>query len=227
MQLVNDKRAYISTLVDNIIKRDIEQRFKIRYEAAFEDLTQHLLNVTPAVVVDRKLQGTFELKSPHTAKNYVKYLREAYLLIGLHKFSNKSRQRLSGLKVYPVDVALMNNRDDAFEGPNLGWRLETIVYIELLRLYKANGLDIYYYSERTTECDFIVCDGNRTVLAVQVSYDISNAKTRRREIDGLLTVSSKLKCDELLLITDHEYDDEEKNGKTIRIRPAYDYLLGR
>lgn len=38
-------------------------------------------------------------------------------------------------KVYPIDVALMDGREDAIAlgNENLGWRLESIVYIELLR----------------------------------------------------------------------------------------------
>lgn len=85
----------------------------------------------------------FGFKSLHTAKNYVDYLKQAYLLVGLRKYSAKSRQRLIGEKVYPIDVALMNKRVDAFAQENLGWRLETVVYLELLRRYKPQGLDIY------------------------------------------------------------------------------------
>ena len=36
--LVSGEGNYVSALVDNILKRDIEQRYKIAYKAAFEDL---------------------------------------------------------------------------------------------------------------------------------------------------------------------------------------------
>ena len=222
---LSDARGYVNTLVDNILKRDIEQRFKITYKAAFEQLAQHLLNVSPTIVVDKSLQETFGFKSEHTSKNYVNYLREAYLLIGLRKYSPKSRQRTVGEKVYPVDVALMNQRNDAFAGENLGWRLETVVYIELLRRCKRRGLDIYYYSERYGECDFVICQGNHAIEAVQVSYDILNAKTRKREIAGLLLVAKKTGCKKLLLITDHQYEDIKEEEYEIHVRPVYEYLL--
>ena len=225
LQFISDDKEYINELVNNILKRDIEQRFKVLHTSTFEQLSHHLLNIAPTVIVDKSLQEAFGLRSQHTAKNYVSYLKQAYLLVGLHKFSPKSRLRISGEKAYPIDVALMNKREDAFAGDNLGWRLETIVYLELLRRYKSQGLDIYYYNDRTGECDFVVCEGRKTILAVQVSYDISSDKTREREIAGLLLAARKTGCNDLLLITDHNHDNIIRDGHTIAIRPAYEYLL--
>lgn len=183
---VRNERDYIDELVRNILQRDIEQRFKVKHVTSFEEMSQHLLNIAPAIVVDKKLKEAFGFGSQHTAKNYVGYLKQAYLLVGLHKYSPKSQQRLTADKIYPIDVSLMNRRSDAFSGENLGWRLETIVYLELLRRYKSQGFDIYYFSERSGECDFVICEGRKAVVAIQVSYDISNEKTRKREISGLL-----------------------------------------
>lgn len=225
VQFINDKRGYINELVNNILKRDIEQRFKIRHTSDFEELSQHLLNISPAIIVSKSLQEIFGFKSQHTVKNYVGYLKEAYLLVGLHKYSSKSRQRLTEEKVYPIDVALMNRRSDAFSGENLGWRLETIVYLELLRRYKPLGLDIYYFSDRSVECDFVICENRKTELAIQVSFDISSEKTRKREIAGLIAAAKKTGCDKLLLLTDHDYEDAEVDGYKIAIRPVYDYTL--
>lgn len=224
LQLVSDFRDYIDTLVDNILKRDIEQRFKIAYKTAFEQMAQHLLNTAPTIVNDKSLQELFGFKSVHTSKNYLSYLRQAYLLIGLRQYSSKSRIRIVNEKVYPVDVALMNKREDAFAGENLGWRLETIVYIELLRRYKTIGMDIYYYHDRSGECDFVICQGNVATQLIQVSYDIQNDKNRKREIAGLLLAARKTGCDRLLLLTDHEYADTPHNDHAIVIRPVYDYL---
>lgn len=221
---VRDSYAYISTLVDNILTRDVEQRYRVQFKSAFEGLAHHLLNIAPCILADRSYQTAFELKSLHTVKNYVSYLKEAFLLLGLHKYSAKSLQRITGEKVYSVDVALMNMRADAFAGPNLGWRLETIVYIELLRRYKHSGHDIYYYADRSAECDFVVCKGRTALMAVQVSYDISAEKTLKREIAGLLHAARKTGASDLLLLTDHEYRDLTVDGYDIKIRPVYDYV---
>lgn len=222
---LDNARDYIDELVNNILKRDIEQRFKIIHTSAFEEMSHHMLNTAPAIVVDKTLQEIFGLKSPHTAKNYLSYLKQAYLLVGLHKYSPKSRQRVTGEKVYPIDVALMNRRTDAFAGENLGWRLETIVYLELLRRFKRQGMDIYYFDDRWGECDFVVCENRKAILAVQVSYDISSDKTRKREIAGLILAAKKTGCDNLLLLTDHDYEDVNHNGYSIAIRPVFDFTL--
>ena len=73
--------------------------------------------------------------------------------------------------------------------------------------------------------DFVICKGNNTKQLVQVSYDISNKKTYNRETKGLLIASSKIRCDNLLLITDHDEGEIEIEGKKIRIVPAYSWLL--
>lgn len=222
---VRNERDYIDELVRNILQRDIEQRFKVKHVTSFEEMSQHLLNIAPAIVVDKKLKEAFGFGSQHTAKNYVGYLKQAYLLVGLHKYSPKSLQRLTVEKVYPIDVSLMNRRSDAFSGENLGWRLETIVYLELLRRYKSQGFDIYYFSERSGECDFVICEGRKAVVAIQVSYDISNEKTRKREISGLLLAAKKTGCKNLILLTDHSYEDIEAEDHRIAVRPVFDYLL--
>lgn len=225
LQFISDDRDYINELVNNILKRDIEQRFKITYTASFEQLAHHLLNISPTIVVDKNLQEVFNLKSQHTAKNYVSYLKQAYLLAGLHKYSAKSRQRVVGEKAYAIDVALMNKREDALAGENLGWRLETIVYIELLRRYKSKGKDIYYYADRSGECDFLICDNNKALAAIQVSYDITSPKTRKREISGVILAAKKTGCSNLLLLTDHQYEEIDESGFHITVMPVYDFLL--
>ena len=221
--LVRNSRKYVSNLVDNILKRDIEQRYKISYSAQFEDMAHHLLNVSPCILSVPELVGLFGFKSPHTVHNYVKYLKEAYLLVGVKKYSPKSKQRTAGEKIYAVDVAMMNQRENAFAGDNLGWRLETVVMGHLVRKCKNEGLDVYHLRERSGECDFVVCDGSRVLQCIQVSYDISSEKTRKREINGLLLANRRTGCEDLLLLTDHEYEDLERDGHHIRIRPVYEW----
>lgn len=222
---ISDKRAYVSALVDNILKRDIEQRYNISYKAAFEQLAQHLLNVSPTSIVTTDLADTFHIKSEHTVKNYLAYLRQAFILIGIRKYTAKSKVRVTQEKVYAVDVALMNQRADAFAGDNLGWRLETVVLLHLMKRSKQNGWDLYYLKERSGECDFIVCSGKTVMQAIQVSYDIAAEKTRKREINGLLLANKQTQCENLLLLTDHEYGDMVKDGHRITIRPVYDWSI--
>lgn len=222
---IKSKRQYISTLLDNILKRDIEQRFKVVYKQQFEQLANHILNTVPLKVSYTSLAEQFALKSGRTAQSYVSYLQQAFLLCVVHKFSFKSVRRITGEKLYPVDVALMNNRPDAMAGENLGWRLEVVVLLELLRRQARYSSDVYYYEERSAECDFVICAGRQVVELIQVSYDISKPKTLQRELNGLLAASCATECDNLLLLTDNVRLDVTHAGKPVRIRPVHEWLL--
>jgi predicted AAA+ superfamily ATPase len=153
-------------------------------------------------------------------------LKEAYLLLGVKRFSTKSRQRVRAEKVYPIDVALMDGRPDAFAGENVGWRLEAIVFIELLRRNRPIDRDVYYYkSAGGYEADFVVCRNNVVEEIYQVSYDISKEKTRNREIRGLLAASKETRCNNLFLITDFHREDIMVEDKLIKIIPAYEWSI--
>ena len=222
-----NKTGYVNTLVENILKRDIGQRHKIKYSRAFEQLAQHLLNVAPTTIVSNDLAKLFEIKSSHTVDNYINYLTEAYLLIQLQRYSTKSKNRQYDTKVYPVDVALMDGREDAFVGDNLGWRMEALVYIELLRRNRLLERDIYYFKNNNGyEADFVICKGNKVLELYQVCYDLSSEKTKKRELRGLLTAAKETKCENLFLITDFHRDTIQQEGKTVKIVPAYEWMLG-
>ena len=221
-----NKTRYIGNLVNNILKRDIEQRHKIKYVEAFEQLAHHLMNIAPATIVESELASVVGIKSNHTVNNYINFLKEAYLMLGIKKFSNKSRQRVRAEKVYPIDVALMDSRQDAFAGENVGWRLETIVYIELLRRNRPINRDVYYYkNDNGYEADFVVCRDNVVEEIYQVSYDISKEKTLKREMRGLLTASKETRCNNLYLITDFQRDEVIVEDKKVHIVPAYEWLI--
>lgn len=223
LMLVSNGRKYVANLVDNVLKRDIEQRYKISFPASFESLSNHLLNISPAVPSIRELTETFGFKSLHTVRNYIDYLKQAYILLGVKKYAAKSKLRMTQEKLYAVDVALMDMRENAFMGENLGWRLETIVFLHLIRRCSCEGWDVYYLKERSGECDFVVCDGNKVLQCIQVAYDISSEKTRKREINGLILAYRQTRCANLLLLTDHMYEKTEAEGIPIVIQPVYEW----
>ena len=217
-------KEYISTLIDNIISQDIKKRYKIRNIDALKRLAHHILNETPTLIVKDTLQNIIGIKSERTLGNYLMYLNQTYLISTISKYSSTSRERARNEKSYAIDVAFMDKRENAFSGENLGWRLETIVYLELLRRKAGTENDIYYYQGRSAEADFVVCDGNKTLAVYQVSYDISNDKTRKREIKGCIAGAKATKCDNLFLITDHESEVIEEDGYTIHVVPIWEWL---
>lgn len=222
---IKNSKKYITNLVDNILKRDIEQRYSIAYSSQFENMAHHLLNVSPYVVSTSDIAKDFNFKSPHTVRNYIAYLKQAYMLIGIMKYSPKSKMRITQEKVYAVDVALMNQRENAFAGENLGWRLENIVMNHLIRKCQFEGWDVYYLKDRSGECDFVICNGSKVLQCIQVSYDITSEKTRKRELNGLLLAARQTKCENLLLLTDHETEEVKQDYHTIRIQPVYEWCV--
>ncbi len=225
LTIIKNSKKYITNLVDNILKRDIKQRYSIAFPAQFESMAHHLLNISPCITNTSDLAETFNFKSPHTVRNYISYLKQAYILMGIKKYSPKSKMRVTQEKLYAIDVAMMNQRENAFAGDNLGWRLETIVLSHLIRKCQYEGWDVYYLKERSGECDFVVCDGNRVLQCIQVSYDISSEKTLKREVNGLLLANRQTGCENLLLLTDHEFKDIEKDRHRISVSPVYEWSV--
>lgn len=226
-ELLTEKNVgkYIDSLVSKIINNDIVRRNKIKYKATLEAMINHLLNVAPTEISYDELSKLFSLKSHHTAENYVDFAEKAYLISICKRWSTKSRIRIGSRKAYPIDVALMNNRSDAFVGDNLGYRLETIVYIELLRRAKSLNQNVFFFKEQSGEADFLVCQGNKVIEVIQVSYDISSPATRKREISGLLLGARKTKCDKLTLVTRLNQEKVVEGEYEINIVPAYDWLI--
>lgn len=221
---VKNTRGYIQGLLDSIIRKDIQQRFKIKYIESLRMLANHLIDNFGQEIIYSELAERFGFGSSHTVENYVSYLKQAYLLLGIHKFSFKSRERIRNEKGYMVDTAFITERDDAMNGQNLGWKLENIIYVELLRRNKPLFYDIFYYREQY-EIDFIVCEGNKVRELIQVSVDISSTKTYNRETMALCKASASLKCESLTLITLNEDRIVEIEGHTIKIIPIIDWLL--
>lgn len=177
MQNMRNKRGYVQSLMEAIVTKDIQRRFNIRNVNALRKIANHLINNVCQEVNYDDLAKTLSM-SDVTVKKYVDYLRQAFLIQLLTKHSFKSKERIRNAKAYIVDSGLQNNRDNAFAAENIGWRLENVVYIELLRRCTNSFLDIYYYKEspRSKEIDFVVCNQDKAVELIQVAYDIEGEK---------------------------------------------------
>lgn len=145
----------------------------------------------------------------------------------INKFSFKSKDRIRNEKVYVVDTALATDKEGTIASDNLGWRLENVICVELLRRSKPLFHDLFYYKSASHEVDFVVADGGKPVELIQVSYDISSSKTRNRELNGLFVGAKDLKCEKLTLITFDTAETVSMNGHTIEIVPAIDWLCQR
>ena len=222
----SNRRGYIDGLLDAIIRNDIAKRFKVRNVEALRRISAYLADNYCQEFVAKTVGELFGV-SNHTAENYYSYLKEAFLLIGVNRFSYKSKDRVRNEKVYVVDTAFVTERKDNFSLENIGWKLENIVCVELLRRYRPAYCDVFYYKDASSQVDFVIAkDGNVQEL-IQVSYDISTEKTCNREIRGLKNAAKKLNCNNLTLVTFEEHETIEEDGCTINVIPATEWLLGK
>lgn len=226
LQNIRNKRGYVQSLLEAIVSKDIQQRFRIRNVDTLRKIANHLINNVCQEINYGNIAETMGV-TDQTVKKYVDFLRQAFLVQILNKHSFKSKERIRNAKAYIVDPGLQNNRDNSFAAENIGWRLENVIYIELLRRCTNDFLDIYYYKEspRSKEIDFVLCNQDKAVELIQVAYDIDNQKTFYRETSSLIKASAKLHCDNLTLIAFTQTRDEKIDGKCIKILSATDWLL--
>lgn len=219
-----DKREYIQGLLDSIIKKDIAKRFKLRHVEVLRRMATYLSDNYCQEFVASKVASLFGI-SDHTAENYYSYLKQAFLLIGVNRFSFKSAERVLNEKVYVVDTAFATDKEGALATENLGWRLENVVLVELLRRTKPEFAEVFYYKGRESQVDFVVAKDGKVQELLQVSYDISNPKTEHREVKGLKDASKALGCRHLTLVTlDNEKTISIENG-TIEVVSAANWLM--
>lgn len=226
IQNLNNKRIYIDSLIETILRKDIQKRFQIRNIEALRKIAHHLINNNCQEINYKSLSELMNL-TDKTVMKYISYLEQAFLIKLISKYTFKSRERIFNTKSYTIDTGLQSNRGNSLTTENIGWKLENIVYIELLRRYANRYFDIYYYkqSSKSKEVDFIVCDKSVPQLLIQVAYDIDNPKTLKRETSALIASSEQLKCNNLLLLSDTESKELNINGKTIQVKSVIEWLL--
>ena len=227
-ELLNEphRHEYIQGLLDSIIKKDIAKRFRLKHVEALRRMATYLSDNYCQEFVASKVAAMFGI-SDHTAENYYSYLKQAFLLVGVNRFSYKSAERVLNEKVYVVDTAFASDKEGVLASDNLGWRLENVVLIELLRRTKPLFADIFYYKGRESQVDFVVAKNGKVLELVQVSFSIANPKTEHREIKGLKDASKALDCDKMTLVTlDTERDIATDRGD-IRVVSAANWLIDR
>lgn len=218
-----NRRGYVETLLNSIIKTDIAGRFRVKYVETLRRMAAYLADNFCQEFVASTVGKIFGI-SDHTAENYYSYLKEAFLLLGIPKFSYKSKERVRNEKVYVVDTAIVTEREGNIAPENLGWRLENAVCLELLRRTRPQYADVYYYRDNRWEVDFVVAKNGVVKQLIQVCYDISNEKTRTREIRGLINGAAKFRCNNLLLINMEEAGEETAEGLTVHKVTASEWL---
>ena len=155
--------------------------------------------------------------SVNSVDNYIKALCDAYIFYKVDRYDIKGRQYLKTLgKYYMVDTGLRNLLLSS-TNPDLGHKIENVVYLELRRRgYKVNIGKMAEY-----EVDF-VAQKNNDLLYVQVSASVLDETTLRRELRPLEIISDH--HPKILLTLDEVGSNANYNG--IRQLNLLDWLMG-
>jgi len=160
--------------------------------------------------------------SHELASTYLEYFKDAFLVFELPQFSYSVKTQQKALKkIYAVDTGLANTISFRFS-EDKGRILETAVFLALKRQNK----EMYYYrTKNNKEVDFLMKQKGLKNKLIQVCWDLTDEKTKKREIDNLNKAMEELRLDEGLILT---YNTEDKvliDEREITILPVYKWIL--
>jgi predicted AAA+ superfamily ATPase len=205
---------------EDILNKDILVRYNIKEVRALKDLALFLLSNVGRVYSYPTLRNITGIKSLSTIKNYLDYFQNVFLLYQLSRFDySLKKQKVSSSKIYTIDNSFLKTVAFNFS-ENKGQRLENLVFVELLRREK----ELYYHSEKK-ECDFVLRERLRINEVIQVSVNLSNPETKKREIEGVIEAMTAYKLDSGLILTFEEEDIQNSGGKKIVVKPVWKWLL--
>ncbi len=214
----NDDIELSGQYFEDILNRDILARYRIKHVKEVKDLVVYLFSNAGRTYSYSTLKRITGIKSLSTLKNYVDYLKNVFLMYTIDRFDySVKKQKLSSAKPYVADNSFFKTISFDFS-ENKGRRLENLVFLQLLR----KGKDVFYHRGKK-ECDFVIKEGLDVTAAIQVSYDISDPGTERREIEGLQEAMRKYKLKEGLILTMETSERMEEKG--ITVKPVWEWLL--
>jgi len=212
------KKEVLSTLVSDILVRDIFSRYNLRNQDVYRRIVQYLLSNTGKEISFNNLKNTFEIGSATSVMDFLNYLTDAYLIFLLPRYDTSLKvQARNPRKVYAIDQGLVNF-SSVSGSPDRGRLLENTVYLQLRRL----GYEIWYFKGKK-ECDFIFQDGKNAFSAIQVSWQLGD-QNEKREVEGLIEAIIQLNLTEGTIITFDQEDTLVKDGKTIRLVPGWKWM---
>ncbi|MGO8806772.1 MAG: ATP-binding protein, partial [Candidatus Bathyarchaeia archaeon] len=127
-----------------------------------------------------------------------KHSEAGYLFFFIPVFSHSLKARSAyPRKAYNGDVGFSYA---ATGKTDWGKLYENAVFLELKRRSKDQEI-CYWRNKAGEEVDFLVKRGGELFEAYQVVYDLSNAATERREVEGLISCVKELKPNTSVIIT--------------------------
>lgn len=222
------KTKILQTYFDTMLLKDLVEHYDItNIEVLRYYLKRIMANLSKPTSI-RAIHGDIKSRGLKVSKDVLydwsNHACDIFMFLRIPNYS-KSLQKIesSQPKYYCIDnglrdaVLLPQSNDD-------GKKLENTVFLELYR--RRTPVDrIFYYQDRM-ECDFVVQRGIEIEKLLQVTWEMNDDETRRREISGLLNASKATGCTNLFIITaDTEEEITTDDGLTIHVCPAWKWLL--
>jgi predicted AAA+ superfamily ATPase len=213
-----EKRIWLQNLYKKIFFGDLVARYKIRNDFALKLVIKKLAeSVHDGISFNRikhVIQSTGTKIGTATIIDYVKFLKETWLLFGIKNYLAKLNEKESTGKYYFIDNGILSlfliNPETIL--------LENLVAIQLMRKF---GNEVYFL-KKNVEVDFYI---PAEQLMIQVAYNIQNAETERRELNAMRIMSKFVPVKNRLIITlDTEKQIEDNNDK-IEVVPVWKWLL--
>lgn len=222
-------KRYLSSLYSAILTKDIVLRHKIRLIKTIKEFSNYLISNFSCQITLNKLKKIFNLKSIHTAQNYLSFLEESYLVFLIERFSFKLRERVTApRKVYVIDTGLIN-AVSVGSSKNIGRLYENLVAVELMRRKAfSQNLEIYYWQDYLgREVDFVVKEGAKIRQLIQVCYDVGSYDIKMRQLTSLIKADKEMRTKEInLFVITSDYEGQEKiENKFIKFIPLWKWLL--
>lgn len=220
--LQDRRRTILNTLYEDIIMRDIVQRYKIDNIKLFRELTLYLVSNTTNSITYNKVAEYFNIGSVNTVIKYLGYLENCYFFFFINLFTPSYKAKLvAPKKVYNICNAFVD-KIGFHISDNYGVLLENLVFLELKRHYE----NVFYYkTKKDTEVDFLVYNKISDFKLIQVSWSLTDIKTKNREISALMLAMEETNAKEGWILTEAENETITLENQIIHVIPIYQWLL--
>lgn len=218
----------LQTYFDTMLLKDLVEHYRLsNIEVLRYYLKRIMANLTKPTSI-RAIHGDIKSRGLKVSKDnlydWANYACDIFMFIRISNYS-KSLQKIesSQPKYYCIDNGL---RDAVLlpQSDDNGKKLENTVFLQLYR--QRTPVDRIFYYQGKGECDFVVQRGVEIDRLIQVTWDMSDDETRRREINGITEAAEITDCSNLYIITaDTTEQIKLDNGIVINVLPAWRWLL--
>ena len=218
----------LQTYFDTMLLKDLVEHYRLsNIEVLRYYLKRIMANLTKPTSI-RAIHGDIKSRGLKVSKDnlydWANYACDIFMFIRISNYS-KSLQKIesSQPKYYCIDNGL---RDAVLlpQSDDNGKKLENTVFLHLYR--QRTPVDRIFYYQGKGECDFVVQRGVEIDRLIQVTWDMSDDETRRREINGITEAAEITGCSNLYIITaDTTEQIKLDNGIVINVLPAWRWLL--